>query len=202
MCQCASLKLSSSQLKVYGEALSKKICKISEKSSKKWKPQRSSRVATRGVYGVYLFKKLTLCAPQFQGRSYRFPFLSSRSPLWLEGFQPTVYVCTLKNINIVFFFDVAIRKVLGAYRANSFALRAYFPAFPICNPESFECFPDTFVGFLALPCVFLVSLPFLLEKLYINKQGRPCRPISLGNFFQNEMQKIKSPPRPKPLAKL
>ena len=180
----------------------RKFVKFPKKVQKNGNP-KGLLASLHGVFmGSTCLKSSPCVRPNFRADLIDSPFLSSGCPLWLEGFQPTVYVCTLKNINIVFFFDVAIRKVLGAYRANSFALRAYFPAFPICNPESLECFPDTFVGFLALPCVFLVSLPFLLEKIYINKKGRPCRPISLAKSFQNEMQKIKSPPRPKPLAKL
>ena len=102
----------------------------------------------------------------------------------------------------MFFFDVAIRKVLGAFRANSFAFRAYFPAFPICNPESLECFPDTFVGFPALPCVFWFLCLFCWKKFSSLKEDGLPPPISWEFFFQNEMQKIKSPPRPRPLADL
>ena len=137
-----------------------------------------------GVFmGVYLFEMLTLCSPKFQGRYYRFPSFVPRVPPFVTGFSTNFLSLYLKKSQYCVFFDVAIRKVLGAFRANSFAFRAYFPAFPICNPESLECFPDTFVGFPALPCVFLVSLPFLLEKNFIIKRRRFAAPYLVGIFF-------------------
>ena len=87
---------------------------------------------------------------------------------------------------------------MGAFRANSFAFRAYFPAFPICNPESLECFPDTFVGFPALPCVFWFLCFFWWKNvLSINKDGR----VALSHwekFFKMKCKKLKRLPVPNP----
>ena len=154
-----------------------------------------------GVFmGVYLFEMLTLCSPKFQGRYYRLPSFVPRVPPFVTGFSTNFLSLYLKKSQYCVFFDVAIRKVLGAFRANSFAFRAYFPAFPICNPESLECFPDTFVGFPALPCVFWYLYLFCWKTFSSLKGDGYADPYLVGKFFQNEMKKIKSPPRPRPLA--
>ena len=144
-----------------------------------------------GVFmGVYLFEMLTLCSPKFQGRYYRFPSFVPRVPPFVTGFSTNFLSLYLKKSQYCVFFDVAIRKVLGAFRANSFAFRAYFPAFPICNPESLECFPDTFVGFPALPCVFWFLCLFCWKFFSSLKEDGYAAPISWEKFFKMKCKKL------------
>ena len=107
MCQCASLKLSSSQLKVYGEPVSKKICKISEKLSKKWKPQKVCSLLHGVFMRVYLFEMLTLCSPIFSGQILQIPLrCPPGSPLLLQGFQPiflSLYFFAFSSVGKHFF---------------------------------------------------------------------------------------------------
>ena len=98
----------------------RKFVKFPKKVQKNGTP-KGLLASLHGVFmGSSCLKSSPCVRPNFRADLIDSPFLSSGSPLRLEGFQPTVYVCTLKNINIVFLFRC-------------------------CNPESFGCLPGKFV---------------------------------------------------------
>merc|ERR1712020_207267 len=48
----------------------------------------------------------TLCAPQFQGRSYRFPFFVLRVPPWVRGFSTNCLRLCFKKYQYCVFFSM------------------------------------------------------------------------------------------------
>ena len=82
---------------------------------------KSLLFSLHGVFmGVYLFEILTLCAPIFQGRYYRFP---SFLPPLVTGFSTTFFnfvltLCFLVSLpfSVVNFFYIYIRTAVSPYR--------------------------------------------------------------------------------------
>ena len=151
MCQCASLKLSSSQLKVYGESVSKKICKIPEKISKKWEPQKSARCYT-GCSWVSTCLKCSPCVRlNFRADIIDSPPLSPKGPPFCYRVFNQFFKFVLKKNSILCFFSMlqsgkfwvlsgqirllsglifllspyAIRKVWSVFRTHLWAFRPY-----------------------------------------------------------------------------
>ena len=109
----------------------RKFVKFPKKVQKNGNPKKSALLATRGVHGCLpVWNTHPVCAHFFRADITDSPLFSPGSPLWLEGFQPTVYVCTLKNINIVCFFRCCNPESFGC-----------LPCKFVCSPVLFSCFP-------------------------------------------------------------
>ena len=156
-----------------------------------------------GVFmGVYLFEMLTLCSPKFQGRYYRFPSFVPRVPPFVTGFSTNFLSLYLKKSQYCVFFRCCNPESFGCFPGKFVCFPGLFSCFPHMQSGKFGVFSGHICGLSGLTLCFLVSLPFLLEKIFIIKRRRLAAPYLVGIFFQNEMQKIKSPPRPRPLADL
>ena len=106
ICLCASVhpwNVRRSSSKYLVKVCLRKFVKFPKKVQKNGNP-KGLLASLHGVFmGSTCLKSSPCVRPNFRADLIDSPFLSSGSPLCLEGFQPTVYVCTLKNINIVFF---------------------------------------------------------------------------------------------------
>ena len=115
---------------------------------------KSLLFSLHGVFmGVYLFEILTLCAPIFQGRYYRFPSFLLRVPPLVTGFSTTFFNFVLTLCFLVSLPFSVVNFFLYIYKDGRVALSHWEKVFkmkckklnhPLApNPwPIYEFFPD------------------------------------------------------------
>ena len=137
-----------------------------------------------GVFmGVYLFEMLTLCSPKFQGRYYRFPSFVPWVPPFVTGFSTNFLSLYLKKSQYCVFFRCCNPESFGCFPGKFVCFPGLFSCFPHMQSGKFGVFSGHICGLSGLTLCFLVSLPFLLEKIFIIKRRRLAAPYLVGIFF-------------------
>ena len=177
----------------------RKFVKFPKKVQKNGNP-KGLLASLHGVFmGSTCLKSSPCVRPNFRADLIDSPFLSSGSPLWLEGFQPTVYVCTLKNINIVCFFRCCNPESFGCLPCKFVCSPVLFSCFPHMQSGKFGVFSGHICGLSGLTLCFFWFLCLFCWKNFISikRDGH----VALSHWqkvFKMKCKKLNHPLAPNP----